>query len=60
MSSPPALTIRVELEERPSVIVLAASAEDEAHLRAWLELPKVRHRLLDLIADVLDELREAA
>jgi hypothetical protein len=56
----PALLVRLELEERPRALVLAASAEDEARLRVWLTRPAVRRRLLAALEDVLNLLEEAA
>jgi hypothetical protein len=58
----PSLVLRVELEESPRALVLAASAEDERRLRVWLARPAVRRRLLAALEDVLDllERKEAA
>lgn len=58
MRAAPILVVRVELEAIPVAIVHAGSLEDEQRLRAWLASPATRMRILDAIADALDDLEE--
>ena len=55
-AGPPILLVRVELEELPVSVVVAATAEDEQRLRLWLQSPGARRSIVDAIADCLDDL----
>lgn len=56
MKPPPLLLVRVELEGLPVLMILAASAEDEARVHAWLSSSAVRQRILEAVAHLLDDL----
>ncbi len=58
MSAPPILLVRVELEQLPVSIVIAASAEDETRLRGRLESRGARRSVIQAVEDALDELAQ--
>ena len=53
MNPRPILWIQVALEERPELVVLASTAEDEQRLLEWLSSPAARRRLHEAIDDAL-------
>jgi len=57
---PPALVLRLEFEGGPSVVLEAASYEDELRLRAWLRRAMAVRALVAVVEDALDALEQTA
>ena len=57
-TAPPILVIRVEFEQVPVSVIVAASEADEQRLLSWLTNPAARSRIVRAVEDALDGLAQ--
>jgi hypothetical protein len=57
-TGPPAIVVRVDLEDTATTIVLADSFEDERRVAAWASSPFTRRRIVAAVDAALHQLAE--